>query len=58
MSSDAAVVERAISEIKRRCCGGPIVAVDYTHPTAVNGNAELYAKHGLNFVMGTTGGDR
>lgn len=50
--------ERAVSEIKRRCCGGRIVAIDYTHPTAVNDNAEFYAKHGLNFVMGTTGGDR
>lgn len=35
-----------------------MVVVDYTHPSSVNANAEFYAKHGLNFVMGTTGGDR
>jgi 4-hydroxy-tetrahydrodipicolinate reductase len=35
-----------------------IVVVDYTHPSAVNLNSELYAKLGVPFVMGTTGGDR
>jgi len=35
-----------------------LIAVDYTHPTAVNGNAEFYVKHKIPFVMGTTGGDR
>ncbi|GAV65105.1 DapB_N domain-containing protein/DapB_C domain-containing protein [Cephalotus follicularis] len=35
-----------------------IIVVDYTIPTAVNDNAELYAKVGVPFVMGTTGGDR
>lgn len=34
------------------------ISVDYTHPTAVNGNAEFYCSNGLPFVMGTTGGDR
>ena len=34
------------------------VSVDYTHPLAVNSNAEFYCKHNLPFVMGTTGGDR
>jgi 4-hydroxy-tetrahydrodipicolinate reductase len=37
---------------------GPFICVDYTHPTAVNSNAEFYCKHELPFVMGTTGGDR
>jgi len=37
---------------------GSLVCVDFTHPSAVNGNAEWYAEHGLPFVMGTTGGDR
>lgn len=36
----------------------PFITVDYTHPTAVNGNAEYYCANGLPFVMGTTGGDR
>ena len=35
-----------------------LVCVDYTHPSAVNGNAEWYAANKLPFVMGTTGGDR
>jgi 4-hydroxy-tetrahydrodipicolinate reductase len=50
------VREQAISEIVER--EGPFISVDYTHPSAVNGNAEFYARHGLPFVMGTTGGDR
>ncbi len=37
---------------------GPFICVDYTHPTAVNDNAEFYCRMGLPFVMGTTGGDR
>lgn len=35
-----------------------LIVVDYTVPTAVNSNAELYCKVGVPFVMGTTGGDR
>jgi 4-hydroxy-tetrahydrodipicolinate reductase len=35
-----------------------LLAVDYTHPSAVNGNAEFYVKHKIPFVMGTTGGNR
>ncbi|KAL5062370.1 hypothetical protein RYX36_024107 [Vicia faba] len=35
-----------------------LIVVDYTVPNAVNGNAELYSKVGVPFVMGTTGGDR
>ena len=34
------------------------VCIDFTLPMAVNPNSEWYAKHGLPFVMGTTGGDR
>ncbi len=36
----------------------PVIAVDYTHPSAVNDNARLYCDHNIPFVMGTTGGDR
>jgi len=46
------VLERA----KREYPG--FVVVDYTLPESVNANAELYVKHGVPFVMGTTGGDR
>ena len=37
---------------------GDFISVDFTHPSAVNDNAEFYCKRGLPFVMGTTGGDR
>lgn len=37
---------------------GEFITVDYTNPSAVTLNAEVYSKHGLPFVMGTTGGDR
>jgi 4-hydroxy-tetrahydrodipicolinate reductase len=36
----------------------PMIAVDFTHPSAVNANAAFYVRHGIPFVMGTTGGDR
>lgn len=36
----------------------PDVVVDFTAPSAVNRNAELYCKCDIPFVMGTTGGDR
>jgi len=36
----------------------PFICVDYTHPSAVNPNADYYCKYSLPFVMGTTGGDR
>jgi 4-hydroxy-tetrahydrodipicolinate reductase len=48
--------DHAITEIKQK--EGVFVTVDYTHPAAVNGNAEFYCRVGLPFVMGTTGGDR
>jgi 4-hydroxy-tetrahydrodipicolinate reductase len=48
--------EHAIQELKAAHAG--FLIVDYTHPSAVNPNAEFYCRHGLPFVMGTTGGDR
>jgi 4-hydroxy-tetrahydrodipicolinate reductase len=45
-----------IEAIKR--AEGQFISVDFTHPTAVNANAEFYCRHQLPFVMGTTGGDR
>ena len=35
-----------------------LLAIDYTHPSAVNSNAKFYVEHNIPFVMGTTGGDR
>jgi len=37
---------------------GRFLSVDFTHPSAVNSNAEFYCRAELPFVMGTTGGDR
>lgn len=34
------------------------IVIDYTHPSAVNSNAEFYTQNRIPFVMGTTGGDR
>jgi len=36
----------------------PFISIDFTHPTAVNDNADFYCRNNLPFVMGTTGGDR
>ena len=48
--------EEMLPKIKKDYPG--FITIDFTHPTAVNANAELYVKFGLPFVMGTTGGDR
>ena len=48
--------DQAISTIKEK--EGLFLIVDFSLPPAVNDNAEFYCKHGLPFVMGTTGGDR
>jgi len=48
--------EEAILTIKD--AEAPFLSVDYTHPSAVNSNADFYCRHGLHFVMGTTGGER
>jgi 4-hydroxy-tetrahydrodipicolinate reductase len=48
--------EAAVEELRET--HGDFLSVDYTHPDAVNANAEFYCRHGLPFVMGTTGGDR
>lgn len=48
--------EQTVADIKK--AEGSFITVDYTHPSAVNANAEFYCRQGLPFVMGTTGGDR
>jgi 4-hydroxy-tetrahydrodipicolinate reductase len=48
--------DQAILAIKEK--EGFFLNVDFSLPPAVNSNAEFYCKHGLPFVMGTTGGDR
>ncbi|CAM9310635.1 unnamed protein product [Phaeothamnion confervicola] len=56
-ATDGGTADGIIQGVKAGC-GNGLVVIDYTHPSAVNGNAEFYARNGLNFVMGTTGGDR
>lgn len=48
--------EAAVERIKEK--EGIFISVDFTHPAAVFANAEFYCRHGLPFVMGTTGGDQ
>lgn len=36
----------------------PLIAVDFSHPSAVIDNAKFYCSQKIPFVMGTTGGDR
>jgi len=36
----------------------PFICVDFTHPMALNDNAQFYCDRSIPFVMGTTGGDR
>ncbi len=44
--------------VKAQDIFGSFIVIDYTHPSAVNENAELYCELDIPFVMGTTGGDR
>jgi 4-hydroxy-tetrahydrodipicolinate reductase len=55
-SSQPEELEAAIAGMKE--ASDYLLAIDYTHPSAVNGNAKFYVKNGVPFVMGTTGGDR
>ena len=48
--------ESRIAQIKKG--EGQFLTADYTHPSAVNANADFYCDYDLPFVMGTTGGDR
>ena len=51
-------IEAAVEGLKEACGANNLLAIDFTHPSAVNSNALFYAKQGIPFVMGTTGGDR
>lgn len=57
-SSDIPEIESAIAGVKAAAGDANLIAIDYTHPSAVNANAKLYVENRLPFVMGTTGGDR
>lgn len=50
------VRDKKIREIKSQFSS--FIAIDYTHPSAVNSNGLFYTQNQIPFVMGTTGGDR
>eukprot|EP00980_Cylindrotheca_fusiformis_P023813 scaffold11032_cov122-Cylindrotheca_fusiformis.AAC.14 len=57
-ASETEEISSAIEGLKASCGEKNVLAIDYTHPSAVNDNALFYAANKLPFVMGTTGGDR
>jgi 4-hydroxy-tetrahydrodipicolinate reductase len=57
-SSQTEELKATIEGLKTSYGEKNLLAIDYTHPSAVNGNALLYVESKLPFVMGTTGGDR
>lgn len=57
-SSDVAEIESSLAGLREAVGADSLLAIDYTHPSAVNANGLFYVKNNLPFVMGTTGGDR
>lgn len=57
-STEKDELKATIEGLKTSCGEKSLLAIDYTHPSAVNGNALFYVENKLPFVMGTTGGDR
>jgi 4-hydroxy-tetrahydrodipicolinate reductase len=51
-------LKSTIAGIKTAVGEDNLLCIDYTHPSAVNSNANFYVENKLPFVMGTTGGDR
>uniref|UniRef100_A0A7S2PFN2 4-hydroxy-tetrahydrodipicolinate reductase n=1 Tax=Zooxanthella nutricula TaxID=1333877 RepID=A0A7S2PFN2_9DINO len=49
--------QKAVEDMQAKY-GKNLVIVDFTHPSAVNPNADIYSATKCPFVMGTTGGDR
>lgn len=59
-ASNEEEIESALEGLKAGIGGNNknLLVIDFTHPSAVNSNANFYAKNDMPFVMGTTGGDR
>ena len=57
-ASDKEELEASIQGMRTAFGDDNLLAIDYTHPSAVNDNARFYVQQRLPFVMGTTGGDR
>jgi len=58
VAPDAAGAHKAAVAEMQAKYGDGLVIIDFTHPTAVNPNADVYSAQKCPFVMGTTGGDR
>jgi len=43
--------------LERKAAGPRPIAIDFSVPGAVEGNADFYCRAGMPFVLGTTGGD-
>jgi 4-hydroxy-tetrahydrodipicolinate reductase len=56
-SEDPAKQKSVVADMQSKF-GKSLVIIDFTHPTAVNPNSEIYSEQKCPFVMGTTGGDR
>ena len=57
-SSNMDGIESSLKKARSQFGDESVMAIDYTHPSAVNSNAVFYAENKIPFVMGTTGGDR
>eukprot|EP00746_Dinoflagellata_sp_MGD_P035155 gnl/MRDRNA2_/MRDRNA2_18402_c0_seq1.p1 gnl/MRDRNA2_/MRDRNA2_18402_c0~~gnl/MRDRNA2_/MRDRNA2_18402_c0_seq1.p1 ORF type:complete len:311 (+),score=64.01 gnl/MRDRNA2_/MRDRNA2_18402_c0_seq1:74-934(+) len=55
-SSDPVAQKQALIEAQKEF--SDLICIDFTHPSAMNPNAQLYASVKVPYVMGTTGGDR
>ena len=57
-STNTEEVKSSLAGIRAALGSNNIYAIDYTHPSAVNGNCKFYVQQNIPFVMGTTGGNR
>jgi 4-hydroxy-tetrahydrodipicolinate reductase len=58
-SSDVEEITASLAGLREAMdSSASLLAIDYTHPSAVNVNGCFYVEHNIPFVMGTTGGDR
>jgi len=57
-SNEKEELSKCVDGLRVSCGEKNVLAIDYTHPSAVNSNADFYVEQKLPFVMGTTGGDR
>jgi 4-hydroxy-tetrahydrodipicolinate reductase len=57
-SNDQEEILSSLAGVREAVGANCLLAIDYTHPSAVNNNGRFYVQNNIPFVMGTTGGDR